>query len=197
MKALYKKISKDYEFDVIQALRDKNFTEIAKRLPLFLWDKVANKTYILTNIECKSSLTDPEQKYYLVLKSYHTYTTMEYGLGSWDCDYPDTEVKHEELAEAKKLLTEELLANLLPGFTMTDKQRACLLNVYKMPELQVNNMCGKEAWTIINNKIKDSKEKATHQKQTFRKLESDYDEYDDEYDTWNSWLQVKYCGGGH
>ena len=38
-KELYKRLSTDYEFDIVKALKERNFVEVANHLPIFMYNK--------------------------------------------------------------------------------------------------------------------------------------------------------------
>ena len=126
-KELYKRLSTDYEFDIVKALKERNFVEVANHLPIFMYNKKKNKTYTLVDVKQVILISDNQPRTYLSVKYWGVNGQEEdfYGFG----DEPDYTSYHNTygLVDEDLLLTDKLLDDYLPAFNMTDKQRAYLL----------------------------------------------------------------------
>ena len=193
-KELYKRLSTDYEFDIVKALKERNFVDVANHLPIFMYNKKENKTYTLVDVKQVTLISDNQPRIYLSVKYWGVNGQEEdfYGFG----DEPDYTSYHNTygLVDEDLLLTDKLLEDYLPAFNMTDKQRAYLLKNYDGDRL--NYMCGKEAWTIIDDQVRKAKKEYEYRR---KEIGREY-KYRDEYDDWSdldSYLAMEYCGGGH
>ena len=195
-KELYKRLSADYEFDVVKALKERNFIDVANHLPIFMYNKKENKTYTLVDVKQVTLISDNKPRTYLSVKYWGVNGQEEdfYGFG----DEPDYTSYHNTygLVDEDLLLTDKLLDDYLPAFNMTDKQKAYLLKTYDEDEL--NYMCGKEAWTIIDDLVRKAKKEYEYRRNEIERERKYRDEYDeDDWRDLDSYLSMEYCGGGH
>ena len=60
-------------------------------------------------------------------------------------------------------------------------------------------MCGKEAWTIIDDLVRKAKKEYKYRRKEIERERRYRDEYDEDYwsDDLDSYLSMEYCGGGH
>ena len=159
IKDIREHICKDTTFWAIGAFQNKDIAQIKSHVPFFLYDRKRNQTLVILDIYKEQYIKDDKASPEIVKVEYldwKEWIEMEYGLGSWDMDYPDCPVKHYGWFKKVKTFDNFKLDNLCGGFLPTEKQFQAVIieKIYGLPEERVLLTSRIEAHTRIDEHCK-------------------------------------------